>query len=233
MPHGRETDAPRSKVVAFAKWQYSYTLTPEQKQEKEEYYSKRAPYPEGTNEVLYKDFFGQLDTLREKYVDEEEEYCESTESHTIAPRILVFGGSRLTSADTSSSPPYPLRFTGLSTTGVGLDAHPRGSGSRRSRSRTNLYRGLAVRARSVQKVWLERGRRNPHRYEASRRSGHRRGNDSYQRARGRNGIDASTCEMVEGPTNMQMAETIHWGSQCVHSEDVIFAQTKLASSHMR
>ena len=65
------------QLVGFAKWQFPYTLTEEQKAEKEASYTKRAPYPEGTNETLYKEFFAHIDPLREKYIDESKDYCMS------------------------------------------------------------------------------------------------------------------------------------------------------------
>ncbi len=65
-----------SKLVAFAKWKYPYTLTPSQRAEKAKLDLGRS-YPPGTNSALYDQFFGHLDTLRKKYLDEEKDYCES------------------------------------------------------------------------------------------------------------------------------------------------------------
>ena len=70
----------RSRLVGFAKWQFPYTLTEEQKMEKEASYTKRVPYPEGTNETLYREFFDHLDTLREKHIDESKDYCRSPDA---------------------------------------------------------------------------------------------------------------------------------------------------------
>lgn len=64
-----------SKLVAFSKWKYPYTLTPEQQAEKEKLDLGRS-YPPGTNEELYKQFFDRLDALKKKYFDEEKDYCE-------------------------------------------------------------------------------------------------------------------------------------------------------------
>ncbi|KAL8645315.1 MAG: hypothetical protein Q9226_007359 [Calogaya cf. arnoldii] len=61
------------KLVAFAKWKYPYSLTPEQQGEKAKLDLGRS-YPPGTNEKLYEQFFGRLDTLRKKYLDEEKDY---------------------------------------------------------------------------------------------------------------------------------------------------------------
>ncbi|KAL8920506.1 MAG: hypothetical protein Q9208_006256 [Pyrenodesmia sp. 3 TL-2023] len=61
------------KLVAFAKWKYPYSLTPEQQAEKDKLDLGRS-YPPGTNEALYEQFFGRLDTLRKKYLDEEKDY---------------------------------------------------------------------------------------------------------------------------------------------------------------
>ncbi|KAL8926238.1 MAG: hypothetical protein Q9172_001880 [Xanthocarpia lactea] len=61
------------KLVAYAKWKYPYTLTAEQQAEKDKLDTSRS-YPPGTNVELYEQFFGRLDTLREKYLDEEKDY---------------------------------------------------------------------------------------------------------------------------------------------------------------
>ncbi|KAI4218912.1 MAG: hypothetical protein L6R36_008677 [Xanthoria steineri] len=61
------------KLVAFAKWKYPYSLTPEQQAEKEKLNLGRN-YPPGTNEKLCAQFFHPLDTLRKKYIDEEKDY---------------------------------------------------------------------------------------------------------------------------------------------------------------
>ncbi|KAI4159160.1 MAG: hypothetical protein LQ342_006807 [Letrouitia transgressa] len=67
------------KLVAWARWKYPYTLTPEQKREKEVIIERDKPqYPEGTNVRLIHEFLGRLDDLRSKYVDEEKEYYPST-----------------------------------------------------------------------------------------------------------------------------------------------------------
>ncbi|KAL8752177.1 MAG: hypothetical protein Q9184_005816 [Pyrenodesmia sp. 2 TL-2023] len=61
------------KLVTFAKWKYPYRLTAEQQAEKDKLDLGRT-YPPGTNEELYEHFFGRLDTLRKKYLDEEKDY---------------------------------------------------------------------------------------------------------------------------------------------------------------
>ncbi|CAO1600378.1 hypothetical protein XANCAGTX0491_004069 [Xanthoria calcicola] len=61
------------KLVAFAKWKYPYSLTPEQQAEKDKLNLGRS-YPPGTNEELYEQFFHRVDTLRKKYLDEEKDY---------------------------------------------------------------------------------------------------------------------------------------------------------------
>lgn len=70
------SDKNGSKLVAFAKWKYPYRLTAEQQAEKAKLDLGRS-YPPGTNEELYEQFFGRLDNLRKKYLDEEKDYCES------------------------------------------------------------------------------------------------------------------------------------------------------------
>ncbi|KAI4188895.1 MAG: hypothetical protein L6R41_001829 [Letrouitia leprolyta] len=71
----KAVDTETGKIVAFAKWVYPYTLTPEQKTEKEKLDLSRS-YPEGTNVELYEDFFKQLDAKRELYTNEEKDYWE-------------------------------------------------------------------------------------------------------------------------------------------------------------
>ncbi|KAL8681927.1 MAG: hypothetical protein Q9186_002013 [Xanthomendoza sp. 1 TL-2023] len=61
------------KLVALTKWNYPYTLTPEQQAEKEKLDLGRS-YPPGTNEKLYKEFFHRLDALRKKYYDDGKDY---------------------------------------------------------------------------------------------------------------------------------------------------------------
>ncbi|KAL9003663.1 MAG: hypothetical protein Q9188_003486 [Gyalolechia gomerana] len=66
-------DTEKGKIAAFAKWVYPYTLTPEQKAEKEKIDLSRS-YPKGTNVELYENFFEQLDKKRKHYTDEERDY---------------------------------------------------------------------------------------------------------------------------------------------------------------
>lgn len=68
-----------SKTVAFARWQYPYTLTPEQQAEKEENDKNRKRYyefPEGSNEELQREFFRQLTEGRKRFIVPEKTYCE-------------------------------------------------------------------------------------------------------------------------------------------------------------
>lgn len=79
--------------MAWARWKYPYTLTPEQKREKEVIIERDKPqYPEGTNVRLIHEFLGRLDDLRSKYVDEEKEYCKSCGwlSTTMQPKHITF-----------------------------------------------------------------------------------------------------------------------------------------------
>ena len=67
-----------SKLLAFAKWQYPYTLTPEQKAEKAELdrvEELEHPVPEEANRVLYDVFVGALREKKAKWVDESKDYC--------------------------------------------------------------------------------------------------------------------------------------------------------------
>lgn len=65
--------------MAFARWQYPYTLTPEQKAEKDEKDEKRKRYnefPEGSNKELQKEFFKQLVEGRKRFIVPEKTYCK-------------------------------------------------------------------------------------------------------------------------------------------------------------
>ena len=70
-------------MVAYAKWQYPYSLTPEQRAEKarlDEVEKLEYPLPEGTNRELHDVFFAALVEKKEKWMDESKDYrkCESS-----------------------------------------------------------------------------------------------------------------------------------------------------------
>ena len=67
------------KPIAFAKWQYPYTLTAEQKTKKaqlDRIEELEHPFPEGTNRELYDVFFAALREKKAKWMDESKDYCE-------------------------------------------------------------------------------------------------------------------------------------------------------------
>lgn len=68
----------RSKLVAFSKWQYPYTLTPEQEVEKETIGQENSPVgddpPEGYDIKLSDDFFEKTGEKYRKWVDEGRDY---------------------------------------------------------------------------------------------------------------------------------------------------------------
>ena len=67
------------KSVAFAKWQYPYTLTAEQKAEKGKLNKREElehPLPEGSNKELYDVFFTALRGKKAKWMDESKDYRE-------------------------------------------------------------------------------------------------------------------------------------------------------------
>lgn len=70
---GRDLTSMIRRIAACAKWVYPYTLTAEQKAEKEKLDLTRS-YPEGTNVELYNHFFGIIDAKREKYCDDGKDY---------------------------------------------------------------------------------------------------------------------------------------------------------------
>lgn len=68
--------------MAYAKWQYPYSLTPEQKAEKarlDEADKLEYPLPEGSNVELHRVFFSALVEKRAKWMDESKDYrmCKS------------------------------------------------------------------------------------------------------------------------------------------------------------
>lgn len=67
------------KPLAFAKWQYPYTLTPEQKMKKAQLdrtEEMEHPFPEGSNTELYGVFFTALKEKKAKWMDESKDYCK-------------------------------------------------------------------------------------------------------------------------------------------------------------
>ncbi len=62
--------------MAFAKWQYPYTLTAEQAAEKKELDEGMEPWPEGANVELCDEFWGKLKAGREKWIEREKDFCE-------------------------------------------------------------------------------------------------------------------------------------------------------------
>ena len=68
------------KTLAFAKWQYPYTLTAEQKVKKaqlDRIEELEHPFPEGSNRELYDVFFAALREKKAKWMDESKDYCKS------------------------------------------------------------------------------------------------------------------------------------------------------------
>ena len=63
-------------MVGYAHWEYPYTLTEEQKAEKQalEEAKKNNPPPEGTNIKLMDELFGGLNTRRDSNIDRSKEY---------------------------------------------------------------------------------------------------------------------------------------------------------------
>ena len=69
--------------MAYAKWQYPYSLTAEQRAEKarlDEVEKLEHPLPEGTNRELHDVFFAALEEKKGKWMDESKDYrkCESS-----------------------------------------------------------------------------------------------------------------------------------------------------------
>ena len=76
--------------MAFARWQYPYTLTPEQKAEKEVKDEQRKRYnefPEGSNKELQEEFFKKLVEGRKRFIVPEKTYCKCNLS--VAYQYLV------------------------------------------------------------------------------------------------------------------------------------------------
>lgn len=67
------------KPLAFAKWQYPYTLTAEQKEKKAQLDRKEESeysLPEGANRELYNVFFSALREKKAKWMNESKDYCK-------------------------------------------------------------------------------------------------------------------------------------------------------------
>ena len=132
----------KSKMLAFAKWQYPHTLSPAQKAEKEasdETEKHEHPRPEGTNTELIELFKKMLRERRVKHIDQSTGYCELFFTHSIRapltiklpnpPTIPTF--YLLTKTNPSHpSPPPSLRSPHPPTPRYRHATHP--SGSRRS-----------------------------------------------------------------------------------------------------
>ena len=74
------------KTLAFAKWQYPYTLSPEQAEKKAQLkrrIEQEHPLPSGANKELYGVFFGALEEKKAKWMDETKDYCELDLTATI------------------------------------------------------------------------------------------------------------------------------------------------------
>ena len=73
------------KPLAFAKWQYPYTLTTEQKMKKSQLDRKEESeysLPEGSNRELYDVFFAALRKKRAMWMDESKDYCKYVSAMT-------------------------------------------------------------------------------------------------------------------------------------------------------
>ncbi|KAL8708855.1 MAG: hypothetical protein Q9220_006311 [cf. Caloplaca sp. 1 TL-2023] len=81
-------DTENGKIVAFSKWKYGYTLTPEQQAEKEKLDTKRF-HPPGSNETLYNDFFSQLDARRKKYCGDDKDYFSQLTTIIVLHILMV------------------------------------------------------------------------------------------------------------------------------------------------
>ena len=77
--------------MAYAKWQYPYSLTPEQRAEKarlDEVDKMENPLPEGSNRELHSVFFAALVEKRAKWMDESKDYCKC-ESHKLKFDVCI------------------------------------------------------------------------------------------------------------------------------------------------
>ena len=107
--------------MAFARWQYPYTLTPEQQAEKEEKDKNRKRYhqfPEGSNEELQKEFFRQLAEARKRFIVPEKTYCkcisfDPSDLQVIALfqpySLLIIPFQKFSLTHDITSPPHPSR----------------------------------------------------------------------------------------------------------------------------
>ena len=79
-------------MVGYAKWQYPYSLTPEQRAEKarlDEADKLEHPLPEGSNRELHHVFFSALVEKRGQWMDESKDYCKCGSHKTKLVSVLV------------------------------------------------------------------------------------------------------------------------------------------------
>jgi hypothetical protein len=71
------TEVATGKLAAFDRWTYPFTLTAEEKEQREQDKAKarnKAFFPKGANEEAMLEFFGALDAMQVKYVREDNMY---------------------------------------------------------------------------------------------------------------------------------------------------------------
>lgn len=68
------------ELLAFAVWQYPYTLTPEQRARKDQLdrlEELEHPFPEGSNQKLFDAYFAALEKKQMRWMDKSRDYRKS------------------------------------------------------------------------------------------------------------------------------------------------------------
>ena len=106
------------EIVALARWQFPYSLSAEERAEKEEVQASTPARPEGYNGALEREFNHALDSRSGKWVDDSKDYgascldCASTLRHV----------SHRTDRHDDDSPPWSRGLPRASTARAGFSA---------------------------------------------------------------------------------------------------------------
>ncbi|KAM0803709.1 hypothetical protein BDR22DRAFT_839683 [Usnea florida] len=79
----KAVDEETGDILAISRWQFPYTLSEEQKSEKEKSQKDSPAKPEGFNHELEKEVKAAIDKVRGKWVDDSKHFGTSLTSHTL------------------------------------------------------------------------------------------------------------------------------------------------------
>lgn len=77
------------EILGFAKWDVPHSMMAEQKIETVHGWKPRDPLPTGVNVPLCEDFFGQLDQICRKWMDDEKDTCKKIPSDRITTSLIL------------------------------------------------------------------------------------------------------------------------------------------------